>query len=99
MEDPEGGEVEDAVHTFHCLLKNIPVEDVPAAGEYGNSRVAHGVPEIAHASAKEVVVNDDLGCVGFDEFINEVAADKAGAADNKDALSFLIQFTNSINEP
>ena len=76
LEDPQGGQVEDAVDPLHGLFENVAMEDVAAVGKDAYPGVFQGGGKVVEAAAEEVVVDDDFGDVGFQQFIDDVAADQ-----------------------
>ena len=86
VQQPQRRQMHHAVDPFHRFVQHIPLEHIPAVGKYSNSRIAQRVGEVAGIAADHVVIDQDFFDIGEDEFIDDMAADQAGATDDKDAF-------------
>ena len=71
----------------HGPVENVAMQDVAAVGEDAHPRVFQGGGEIVHAAAEEVVIDDHFPHVSFQQFIDHMAADQPGPADDQQPLT------------
>ena len=60
LEQPQGGEMEDAVGAVERRLQDVGLEDVAADVEDPHARILERVGQVLGAAADEIVVDDDL---------------------------------------
>jgi hypothetical protein len=83
--DPDRGLMKDDVDVVHQACNQSGVADV--AFHHADRPGGERLPEVASTAANEVVENDDLLGAGLDEFVDDMRADRAGAAGDERTLT------------
>src|SRR5439155_20537576 len=85
LQQPAGGQVEDAVHPLHAALQGVSMQDVAADGVDAHPLVTLCIAEVFETAARQVIVDDDFFDVSLEQRLDNVAADEPRSADHHDA--------------
>jgi hypothetical protein len=87
LQEPQCGEMENAIRAFQRGTKNVGLHDIAARLENPHSRIAQRSGEVLGRATREIVENDDFPHVFANQLIHAVRSDQTSAADYDDFLA------------
>jgi len=87
LQEPQRGEVKDAVGASQRRIENVGLADVAADLVDPDTAVAQRLRQVLGRAAHEIIVNNDLADILAGQEVDGMRADQTGAADHNHSLA------------